>query len=249
MDRQRVDTAGHYAARVDDVSQVSPEAVRRALRACFERWPVDGPILEVGTGVGGNLALLAAHGPAVGVDVALAALRSARATAPVLAGDAARLPFADATFGAAVCTEVLEHVDEPAAALAELARVLRPGAIAFVTTPNYSNPVGVHKVLSDRLRGRRDYNPWGAHEGGYEAFMTGRRLWRAARPHFTLVAAAALDYGQALTGRFGVTDRIANARRVYPWVARFVLWAEAPHPRLPFLAWHGMHIRLVLRRA
>ena len=249
MDRQRVDTAGHYAARVDDVSQVSPEAVRRDLRACLERWRPNGPLLEVGVGVGGNLPLISEHGAVVGVDVSLSALRAARASAPVLAADAVRLPFADATFAGAVCTEVLEHVDDPTVALAELARVLRPGALAFVTTPNYSNPVGVHKALADTVRRRRDYNPWGAHEGGYEAFITGRRLWRAARPHFELVDAAALDYGQALTGRFGVTDRIANARRVYPWIERLVLWAEAPHPRLPFLAWHGMHIRLVLRRS
>jgi len=132
--------------------------------------------------------------------------------------------------------------------LAELARVLRPGGLAIVSTPNYSNPVGFHKVIADRRSGKHDYNPWGAHEGGFEAFMTGRKLWRAARPHFDLLEARALDYGQALTGRFAITDRVANSKRVYPMLEKLVPWLERPHRGLGFIAWHGMHIQLVLRR-
>lgn len=47
----------------------------------------------------------------------------------------ADLPVADASFDAVVCTQVLEHVDDPRAVVAELHRVLRPGARLWLTVP------------------------------------------------------------------------------------------------------------------
>ena len=45
------------------------------------------------------------------------------------------LPLADASFDGVVCTQVLEHVANPAAALGELHRVLRPGGRIWLTVP------------------------------------------------------------------------------------------------------------------
>lgn len=45
------------------------------------------------------------------------------------------LPAADASFGFVLCTEVLEHVADPARVLQELARVLRPGGSLLLTVP------------------------------------------------------------------------------------------------------------------
>ena len=45
-----------------------------------------------------------------------------------------RLEIADASFDVALCTQVLEHVRDPRAALREIGRVLRPGGYAFLTT-------------------------------------------------------------------------------------------------------------------
>ncbi len=42
-------------------------------------------------------------------------------------GDALRLPFADGSFDRVIASEVLEHIPDDEAAMAELARVLRPG--------------------------------------------------------------------------------------------------------------------------
>jgi len=50
-------------------------------------------------------------------------------------GDVAALPFAAAAFDGVVCGEVLEHLPDDAAAVAELARVLRPGGILVATVP------------------------------------------------------------------------------------------------------------------
>lgn len=54
---------------------------------------------------------------------------------PHIQADAARLPFSTATFGAIICTEVLEHVPDPQIVLHEAARVLRPGGILLITVP------------------------------------------------------------------------------------------------------------------
>jgi len=237
--------ASHYAAREDPDSQTAPGEVRAGLRRFLDEWSVTGPLLDVGSGVGGNLPVLAGVHPAVGVEISLSAAREAVTRGTVVVADGVRLPFASASFGGAVCTEVLEHVDDPTAVFAEVARVLRPGGLFYVTTPNYSNLAGVHKWLADRRSGRHDWNPWGAHHGGFEAFMTGRRLWQAAAPHFHLERARGLDYGQALTGRFAVTDRFARSR-----VGQALLQRALPrlYESTGRLAWHGMHIELVLRR-
>ncbi len=53
----------------------------------------------------------------------------------VVSGDACRLPFPDATFDRVIAAEVLEHIDDDVGAMAELARVLRPGGTMAVTVP------------------------------------------------------------------------------------------------------------------
>ena len=52
-------------------------------------------------------------------------------------GDALSLPFADHTFDRVIAAEVLEHLPAHDAAMAELARVLRPGGALAVTVPRW----------------------------------------------------------------------------------------------------------------
>jgi SAM-dependent methyltransferase len=49
--------------------------------------------------------------------------------------DGKHLPFETASFDAILCTEVLEHVEQPAVLVGEMHRVLKPGAVALVTVP------------------------------------------------------------------------------------------------------------------
>jgi SAM-dependent methyltransferase len=51
--------------------------------------------------------------------------------------DARALPFDDGSFDVVIAAEVLEHIDEDAAAIAELCRVLRPGGLIAVTVPRW----------------------------------------------------------------------------------------------------------------
>jgi ubiquinone/menaquinone biosynthesis C-methylase UbiE len=51
-------------------------------------------------------------------------------------GDAATLPFPDATFDLVLAIEVLEHLPDPRRALRELARVARPGCTVLLTVPS-----------------------------------------------------------------------------------------------------------------
>ena len=52
-----------------------------------------------------------------------------------LLGDGAQLPFGDRSFDGVVCSEVLEHVEDDAAVVREIARVLKPGGVAALTVP------------------------------------------------------------------------------------------------------------------
>jgi SAM-dependent methyltransferase len=66
----------------------------------------------------------------------------------VVQGDALRLPFADGTFDRVICSEVLEHIPSDAAAMAELARVLRPGGTMAITVPRFG-PELINWAISD----------------------------------------------------------------------------------------------------
>ncbi|MET8152767.1 methyltransferase domain-containing protein [Actinoplanes sp. NPDC049668] len=104
-------------------------------------------VLDVGCGPGTDLpAMVAAAGPGgrvIGVDrdpgMREAARRRIRAApgAEILAGDAHALPLGPASVDRARVDRVLQHVDDPAAAVAELRRVLRRGGRVALAEPDW----------------------------------------------------------------------------------------------------------------
>ncbi len=145
------DVARAYYAMTDDVVDRRRERFLRHIagaeargEALAERLPVVGTILEVGCGTGGLLVAAARAGrTVVGVDIASRWLVVARRrladrgfNVPMIAAEAERLPWPDATFDAVAADSVLEHLDDPSRALREWRRVLRPGGTLVVWSPN-----------------------------------------------------------------------------------------------------------------
>ena len=88
------------------------------------------------------------------------------ATAQAVRGSAYELPFADASFDRIIAAEVLEHLPEDTRAMAELARVLKPGGSIAVTVPRWG-PEKVCWALSDAYH---------ANEGGHIRIYRGDEL-------------------------------------------------------------------------
>ena len=95
---------------------------------------VDAPrgasVLDVATGTGLVARALAARGyRVVGLDASERMLRSGEVAGPRVAALAEGLPFADGGFAALTFTYLLRYVDDPAATMQELARVVAPGGV------------------------------------------------------------------------------------------------------------------------
>jgi arsenite methyltransferase len=126
----------------DPAAEVARLAQQAAVLAAAEEevlttlgLPARGRALDLGCGPGFVAARMSDARPSlkiVGIDRDLAVLRKARAPVQVAGGSADRLPFPDACFDAVVARLVLRHLPRPDAALAEMYRVLRPGARAIV---------------------------------------------------------------------------------------------------------------------
>jgi ubiquinone/menaquinone biosynthesis C-methylase UbiE len=96
-------------------------------------------LLEIGCGEGANLHHLQATGAhRFGLDFSAArAAFARRATdAHTVTADAGRLPFAEGSFDAVLIRDLLHHVPDAAAVLAEARRVLRPGGRLTLIEPN-----------------------------------------------------------------------------------------------------------------
>ncbi|MEJ7705453.1 MAG: demethylmenaquinone methyltransferase [Geodermatophilaceae bacterium] len=91
-------------------------------------------VLDVAAGTAVSTAELARSGATcVAADFSLGMLRAGtRRGVPLVAADALRLPFADAAFDAVTISFGLRNVSDPDAALAEFARVTRPGGQLLV---------------------------------------------------------------------------------------------------------------------
>jgi ubiquinone/menaquinone biosynthesis C-methylase UbiE/uncharacterized protein YbaR (Trm112 family) len=124
----------------------------------------------------------------IGVDFSANAIREAQRRAAAIpnalfvVGDAMALPVASDRFDRIVITEVIEHLPDVNACLAELRRALAPGGEIVLSTPNYFNPVGVFKLLFDKYRhGGREKWTYADHSEQLEHFQTPFTVQRQLR--------------------------------------------------------------------
>ena len=146
-----------YGRESDDAySQWEYETGKRIFLEQFSGDGLPGArLLDVGCGLGGKTAWYAEAGaaPVVGVDLELgnvrqsarfAAARGQAARVHLAVADAMRLPFADGAFDVVTANDSMEHFADPAAALRELSRVLRPGGRLYLYFTPYRSPLGSH---------------------------------------------------------------------------------------------------------
>jgi SAM-dependent methyltransferase len=86
----------------------------------------------------------------------------------VLRGDATMLPFADSSFDVVITSEVLEHIQDDVAAIAEMVRVLKPGGHFAATVPAWF-PEKINWMLSDEYHAPKS-------EGGHVRIYSATEL-------------------------------------------------------------------------
>jgi ubiquinone/menaquinone biosynthesis C-methylase UbiE len=144
----------------------------------------DRDVVEVGAGTG--LLLLGLTGLArrvVGVDLSREMLRRARQRRlPVVQGRAEALPLPDASVDVAACFKVFAHLPDPHQALAEMARVVRPGGRVVV---ELYNPVSL-RGLARRLGPARATSARHSEHDVFTRFDTLEDLRRVLPPGLTV---------------------------------------------------------------
>ena len=124
-----------------------------------------GRVLDIGTGTGRLLELLApraANGLGIDASRAMLALARSRLAKPGLThcavrlADMYRLPLADAAMDAVVLQMVLHYAEDPAGAVAEAARVLRPGGLLVVVDLAAHDRADCRERLAHRWPGFTD---------------------------------------------------------------------------------------------
>jgi len=130
---------------------VREEPFRAALDQLERFLPQRGRILDVGCGPGGFLELCARRGWQVqGLDLSeiAATIASFRLGIEVFCGMLEETHYPDRAFDAATLLNVLDSTPSPSATIEEICRILRPGGVLLIRSPN----AAVHRFLEPLLR-------------------------------------------------------------------------------------------------
>jgi SAM-dependent methyltransferase len=145
----------------DDDVEWRARARRQAVMAMWRRYSnreSNGRtrILDIGCGTGAGLEEFRAFGTVTGIDFSETAIHYCRRRhcTQTAVADASLLPFESSHFDLVSMIEVLEHVEDDTATLAETARVLVPGGLIVLTVPAYQ---WLWTVRDERLQHKRRY--------------------------------------------------------------------------------------------
>lgn len=129
----------------------------QVLKALSQRLPRYAQILDAGCGTGGMMWQLPARWTCIGIDASTVAVNATLARGLTAGlGNVCELPFESASFDAVLSLDVLYHAEvEPEQAMAEAARVLKPGGILVLNVPAFATLHGSH---DKSVGGARRYN-------------------------------------------------------------------------------------------
>jgi len=113
-------------------------------------------VLDVGSGTGANLRMLQdMHIQSVaGLDSSELAIGYclSKGLGRVQKGDVCAMPFDDRSFDFVIATDIIEHVDDDAAALRELTRVLKDGGKALIAVPAFPSLWSLQDIVAHHKR-------------------------------------------------------------------------------------------------
>jgi ubiquinone/menaquinone biosynthesis C-methylase UbiE len=145
---ERYDIERYYAESSWPVRWIEQQRIR-ALARLARVQPLQR-LLEVGCGAG-HVMQQFPQSSRIGLDLSARMLPRARgrlgAQVPLVRAAAEQLPFAAATFDVVLCTEVLEHVLDPATVVCELLRVTIPEGRIVISIPNEENIDRIKRTL------------------------------------------------------------------------------------------------------
>jgi SAM-dependent methyltransferase len=133
-------------------------------------------VVDVGCGNGVYLAELRRRrhdGPVLGLDLSAGMARASRTYAATAAADAQALPLGDARVDLALCMHMLYHVPDPARAIGELRRVVRPGGMAMVATNGAGHTAEATALITTAVRRVTGAGPEPTWQTGGTGFETG----------------------------------------------------------------------------
>jgi ubiquinone/menaquinone biosynthesis C-methylase UbiE len=141
--------------------------------------------LDAGCGIGNNfVTLLKFFNHITACDISREALEYVKrrfkgSNIKLIQADIRNLPFKDNFFDIIICTEVLEHLEDPTRARDELLRVIKKdGGYLIMSVPNYFNFAGIIKLIMDKIIGKESWDVWGDTQktNKKEKFMTWFKL-------------------------------------------------------------------------
>lgn len=226
----------------------------------FKYLPKDKPVLEAGCGIGHYVKYLSSmsydmYGIEVGRN-AVDAVHDLDHTLKITCDTIERLPFPEGFFGGVMCLGVVEHLTEgPEKALAEIYRVMQPGATAIISVPvfntlrkiKYYTGISfaeyyfrkIYHVLSGKKMDwlykntvkidRPKYHRWPCVGGFFEYRFTKKQISQKLRDaHFEFVEEVSLEGLEGLYHE--LSGRLVNLSKP----SRFVLYLDKIFSRVPF---------------
>lgn len=162
---------------------------RNQARAMFMQKVLEykGEFLEIGPGYGRVMVEVQKQASITGLEMDLELIEKLSSrNLKVVQGIAEKMPFADASFDVVISEEVLEHIKNQKQVIKEIYRVLKPGGIVILTTPNkwiYRTLMFVNNIVKWNFQAPIYKNP----TPGHVAEITGVKLKRLFKQQFELI--------------------------------------------------------------